>query len=142
MATPTLWELAEAVETRAKTIGLRSKAERPGSIDPPFLMVGVPPIPDYRATFGRGEVIIPNWPLTVLTSAEVDRVGQKKLAEYLSWTGPKSLIRALENEPTLGGVVIDLSCQSSRPLGVEEVGLIGYFGGELLITVEVSGEED
>jgi hypothetical protein len=139
MATATLWELAEAVETRAKTIGLRSMPERPGQINPPFLMVGIPPIPDYRATMRRGKVVIPNWPLYILTSAQVNRIGQKALAEYASWTGEKSLVLALENEPTLDGVVTDLVCQSSRPLGVEEVGLLGYFGGELLITVEVSG---
>lgn len=142
MATPTLWALMEAVSDQVKeATDLRSEPEIVGRIEPPFLMVGLPPIPDYRATFGRGKVLIENWPLFVLTSAKVDRAGQKRLAEYASWTGAKSVPLALEADRTLGGIAVDLQVNSFRPLGLEEVGIIQYFGGELLITVEVSGLE-
>lgn len=141
MASPTLWQIAEAVSDRVKAdTGLRSEPEIVGRIDPPFLLVGVPPIPDYRATFTRGKVFITDWPLYVLTSAKVDRIGQKALSEYVDWKGAKSVIASLENDKTLGGIVTDLAVTSSRPLGLDEVGIIGYFGGELRLTVEVPGQ--
>ncbi|HZM83773.1 MAG TPA: hypothetical protein VFC19_49270 [Candidatus Limnocylindrales bacterium] len=139
MATRTLWELMQAVETRAETVGLRSDSEASGSIMPPWLLVTVPPVPSYRAAFQRGTVQITGWPLYVFTSAQVDRVGRKALAEYLSWTGPKSLVLALENEPTLGGVVDDLLVESSRPLGQDEVAGINHFGGVIMLTVQLPG---
>ncbi len=139
---PTLWEIAEAVATQAKdATGLRSQPEIVGRIDPPFLMVGVPPIPNYRATMGRGRVLIEDWPLYVLTSARMDRIGQERLADYASWSGDRSIVTALEAEPTLGGVVLDLAVMSFRPLGTDEVGLIGYFGGEFRLSVEIDGQD-
>lgn len=143
MATPSLFQVMEAIAERAKTVAkLRSEPEIVSSIRTPFLMVGLPPIPSYRATFGRGIVLLEDWPLYILTSAKVNAIGQERLAEYASWTGPKSIVRALEDEPTLGGVCLDLQVNSFRPLGLEEVGIISYFGGEMRITVELSGEED
>lgn len=140
MATPTLWQLMEAVSTQVKTAaGLRSEAEITGSVQPPFLMVGVPPLGSYRATFNRGVVEIQDWPLYVLTSAKVDRVGQRALAEYASWTGPKSVPLALEADKTLGGIADDLAVTSFRPLGIEEVGIVGYFGGEFRLSVLLPG---
>lgn len=142
MATPSLWEIAQAVATQVKVgTGLRSQPEIVGRIEPPFFMVGVPPIPAYRATFQRGRVIIDDWPVYVLTSARMDRVGQERLAEFASWTGEKSVILALETDPTLDGVVLDLAVMSFRPLGTDEVGMIGYFGGEFRLQVEINGQD-
>lgn len=130
----------DAVYTRLDTVSLlRGYGFSPGSINPPAAVVTVPPVDSYRAAMGRGTVEIRDWPIYILTSSQVDRVGQKALAEYLSWTGAKSVIAALENEPTLDGVVSDLVVQSSRPLGLEEVGLIGYFGGEIRLAVNLPG---
>lgn len=142
MATRTLWELMQAVETRAETVGLRSDSEASASIMPPWLLVTVPPVPEYRAAFKRGTVRITGWPLYVFTSAQVDRIGRRKLAEYLSWTNSadtNSLIVALESEPTLGGVVDDLLVESSRTLGQDEVAGINHFGGVLMLTVQLPG---
>lgn len=141
MATPTLWQLMEAIAEAAKTTGIRSAPESTGAINAPALMVGVPTVPEYRAAFGRGTVMITGWQLFILTSAKLDRAGQKALADYASWTGPKSIPLALEADKTLGGVAIDLAVQSFRPLGLEEVGIIQYFGGVLEVDVEVSGLE-
>lgn len=140
MATASLPQLMAALEARLDTIpGLRPTSEMTGSINPPAAMVGVPPIPEYRATFGRGVVIITGWPLYVLTSAKVDRIGQLQLAEFASWTGAKSIPLAIEADKTLGGLATDLVVQSFRPLGLEEVGVIGYFGGLFTVDVELSG---
>lgn len=140
MATKTLWELMEAVATRLETVPLlRANGFSPSAINPPTAIVPVPPVPSYRAAMNRGTVLIEDWPITILTSSQVDRVGQQLLAEYLSWTGASSVITALEGEPTLGGVVSDLIVQSARPLGMEEVGIIGYFGGEIRLKLTLPG---
>ncbi len=140
MATPTLLQLMDGLETKLDAItGLRASAISPGQINPPVAIVGVPPIPEYRATYGRGYVLITNWPIVVLTSIAVDRVGQRLLAEYAAWSGTKSVPLALEADKTLGGLIDDIAVQSFRPLGVEEVGVLGYFGGEFRIDMTMSG---
>lgn len=142
MATPTLKQIIAAVEAKLDGIGLRASPNSPGAVNPPAAIVGVPPIASYRAAFGRGTVILSGWPIYVLTSAKVDRIGQDALAEYASWTGAKSVPLALETDSTLGGVVDDLIVESFRPLGLEEVGIMQFFGGEFRLTVSVSGLTD
>ena len=144
MATKTLVELMDAVATRLATVSLtRAYSLSPGSVTLPSggaaAVVTVPPVDSYRAAFARGTVQIRDWPIYILTGAQMNELGQKQLAEYLSWTGSKSVALALENEPTLGGVVDDLLVQSSRPLGLEEVGAVGYFGGLIMLTVQLPG---
>lgn len=140
MTAPGLWQVMRALASRVTdATGLISSAEMVGSIDPPFLMVGVPPIDAYRATFSRGKVIIDNWPLYLFTSARLDYDGQRADAEYADWTGPKSIALALEADKTLGGLVTDLAVMSSRPLGLEEVGAIPYYGRVFNLTVELPG---
>lgn len=143
MATPTLWQLMEAAELKitAQT-GLRASAYSPGQINPPALIIGVPPVPSYRAAFGRGTVLLTGWTITVLTSSKVDRIGQQALAEYLSWTGDKSIPNAIEDGTNLGGLVDDIIVDSSRPLGLDEVGVLQYFGGLLSLSATMSGLED
>lgn len=139
MATPTIPQLMDALAAALGAIGLRASATSPGVVNPPAAIVGVPPIPDYRATFGRGRVLITGWPITVLTSSQVDRVGQRSLADYASWTGALSVPLALEADKTLGGLIDDLAVQSFRPLGLDEVGVIGYFGGLFSVDMTMSG---
>lgn len=144
MATKTLGELMDAVATRLATLSLtRAYNLSPGSVTLPSgggaFVVTVPPVDSYRAAFARGTVAINNWPIYILTGAQMNELGQRQLSEYLSWTGSKSAVLALENEPTLGGVVSDLQVQSSRPLGIEEAGAVGYFGGLILLTVLLPG---
>lgn len=135
-----LRELMEAIAETCRDIpNLNASAEMTGSITPPYLMIGVPPIDSYRATFGRGKLMIEDWPLYLFTSAKTDWVGQLEHADYVDWKGAKSIPLALEANPTLGGLAVDLQVNGSRPLGVEEVGLIGYYGGLITITVEVVG---
>ena len=142
MATPTLPQLMDALEAVLDGIGLRASGASPGLINPPAAIVGVPPVPEYRATFARGRVYLTDWPITVLTSSKVDRVGQRALAEYASWVGPKSVPLALEADKTLGGLIHDLAVQSFRPLGLDEVGVLQYFGGVFSLDLIMSGSVD
>jgi hypothetical protein len=127
---PTIEQIMDGIETRLATIsGLRVSDVSPGQINPPCAIVGVPAITSYHATFGSGRMTLDDITVTVLVSAAVDRVGQKKLAGYANPTGSTSIKAAVEGDKTLGGVVDDCIVVSFRPLGLDEVGVIGYFGG-------------
>lgn len=101
-------------------------------------VVMTPAIPSYRSTMGRGK-----YELTVdvllLTAAGISRPGQRKLAAFASQTGDSSLRAAVEADSTLGGTCDTSYLASFRPLGVEEVGVIGYFGGIFSIYLATSG---
>lgn len=139
MAT-TLLAVMDGIEVRLQTItDLRTSEWTPASISPPHAFVGVPAIDEYRTTFGRGR-----WSLdptvTVLVGAQLDRPGQRALAEFASPTGARSIPAAIEADRTLGGVVDECYVVSFRPLGIEEVGEIGYFGGEFSLHVVGRGK--
>lgn len=139
MAAPTIEQIMLGIETRLKTItGLRVAEYVADQINPPAAVVGVPEIDSYHATMGRGRFTLEPT-VTVFTSAALDRVGQLKLASYANPTGANSVVAAIEGDKTLGGVVEDCIVVSFRPLGMEEVGVIGYYGGEFTLRTIASG---
>jgi len=101
-------------------------------------VVMAPAIESYRATMRRG-VYEMQVGILVLTSTAVDRVGQRKMLDYASQTGPKSIRAAVEADETLGGTCQTSYLESFRPLGIEEVGVINYFGGLFTIHLAASG---
>lgn len=128
----TLLQIMQGIETRLNTVTkLRATDTAPDFTDPVttggFAIVGVPPF-DYRTTFGRAKYQI-DFTITVLTSAAVSRVGQALLAGFADPTGAGSVVVAIEADPTLGGIVDTCWLTTFRPLGLEEVGVIGYYGG-------------
>lgn len=137
---PTIADIMRGLEVRLATIdGLRVASDgQPDQINPPAAIVQVPPIDNYHATFQRGRLVLSPTVL-VLVSAAVSRVGQMALAEYADPTGPRSVVTALEGDKTLGGVAEDLVVRSFRPLGLEDVGEIGYFGGLFTLMVIAVG---
>lgn len=137
-------EIMTAVEVRLKTIaGLRVEDETAGqqsvSGNASVATVGVPPIPSYRTTMGRGsyELLLDVY---VNVAPTPTRLGQRRLAAFASQTGDKSIRTAVEADRTLGGVVQDCIVRSFEPLGLEQVGLLGYFGGVFSLYVIASGE--
>jgi hypothetical protein len=130
----------DGLEVRLKTIaGLRVSDVKPGQINPPQAVIGVPDIPEFYAAMKRGTTLI-NPTITVLTSATVDRIGQRALAGYADPSGDLSIVAAIMADPTLGGACDDCIVSSFRPLGIDEVGVIGYFGGVFTLTVTGSGK--
>jgi len=101
-------------------------------------LVMTPAIDSYRQTMGRGKYEL-DLEVLMLTSADVDRVGQRKLAAFASQTGVASVRAAVEADKTLGGTCDESWVASFRPLGIEEVGVIGYFGGLFTIHLATSG---
>ena len=129
MAAPTIAQVMTGFEARLETIsGLRVASYVADQINPPQATIGVPAIESYHATMQRGRFRLTG-EIYVFVSAALDRVGQLALAEYANPTGTKSVVTAVYGDKTLGGVVEDTIIRSFRPLGMEEVGLIGYFGG-------------
>lgn len=139
MPAPSVLDVMRGVQTRLATIsGLRVSAIAPDQITPPLAIVGVPPIENYHATMRRGRATYEPT-VYILVSAALDRTGQEALAGYANPTGPTSIIAAIEGDRTLGGVAEDCIVRSFRPLGVEEVGQIGYYGGAFELMVITAG---
>lgn len=145
MPAPSILDVMQGIEERLAAIeGLRTSEFIADQINPPMAVVGVPPIENYRLAFRRG-----SWELRpqvyILVSAVLDRVGQAALAEFASPTGERSIPLAIEGDrtvtaqQTLDGLVSDVVVDSFRPLGMEEVGLIGYYGGVFELRVIASG---
>ncbi len=130
-----LQDIMQGVEVRLATIpGLRVGGTIPGQVNPPQAVVGVPPVDDYVTGLGGPRpTLAPT--ITVLTSSAIDRVGQLALAAYADSEGASSIPAAIAADPTLGGVVGGCQVRSFRPLGIDEVGVIGYFGGEFTLRV-------
>lgn len=127
------------IESRLATItGLRVSEFVPDQVNPPQAIVGVPPIPEYRAAFARGIYRLEPT-VTVLVSAALDRTGQLKLASYANATGASSIPAAIEADKTLGLAGVECLVKSFQPLGLEAVGALGYYGGVFTLTVQATG---
>lgn len=126
---PTIEQVMLGIESRLATIaGLRVTEYVPDQVNPPQAFVGVPAVTEYRSTYGRGYFTMEPT-VTVLVSKNLDKQGQLKLASYANVTGASSIVAAIEADRTLGGMVDECWVLSFRPLGLEEVGAIGYYGG-------------
>jgi len=110
-----------------------------GSLNPPYAFVGVPTIESYRRAFAgaRMDIVVS---LTILTSTAMDEVGTRRLIEFSAPAGDRSIFERIEKNNTLGGVVERAEVVDFRPLGPEEVGAIGYFGGEFSIRIMARGD--
>lgn len=139
MAAGTLTAIMAGIETRLKTIpGLRTAPYVPDQVNPPIAVVGVPPIPNYHATFAHGKFVL-DVPVTVLVSKAVDRIDQPAMAAYADIASTNSIHAAIEGDQTLGGAVDNAVVSDFRPLGNDEVGAIGYYGGVFTVKVICSG---
>lgn len=132
--------LMGALKDRLLTIdGLRAESYQPDRPNPPIAFPTVPPIPSYREAMRRGLIVLPVQ-IVVLVGAQVDRIGQPLLASYANPTGAKSIRAALEDgDKTYGGLIDDLVVDSFDPRGLEEVGLINYYGGVFSLRVMAPG---
>lgn len=140
---PTIAAVMAGIETRLNTItGLRATDVTPDQVNvsgnASVAIVGVPDIPDYRIAMQAGSMRL-SFQVTVLVSAAMDRVGQLRLAGFANPTGGTSVITAIEADKTLGGVVDQCWVTDFRPLGMEEVGVIGYYGGVFTVHVVADG---
>lgn len=135
MATATIAQVMQAIETVLDAIdGLKASDTSPGQVNPPQAVVGVPAISDYQTSYGSSRPRLEPT-VTIYTSTAVDRAGQIALAGYADPDSTTSVIKAINADPTLGGVVNHCQVTSFRPLGLDEVGALGYTAGEFILRV-------
>ena len=138
----TIPQIMTGLKTRLATIsGLRAYDYAPDNpaLDKAVAFPLVPAIPSYREAMRRGTFVIP-FRIAVLTGAQLDRAGQQRLAGYANPTGDQSIRAALEDgDRTLGGLVNDLIVDGFDPDGLQEVGLVGYYGGIFNVRVIALG---
>jgi hypothetical protein len=130
-----------AIQVRLNTItGLNTSPFMPksGGVTPPMAVVGVPPIPNYHETMQHGFFEL-EFPITLLVSGALDQKSQADLASFASPGGANSFLLAFEGDKQLGATVEDSMLVDFRPLGTEEVNLIGYQGGLFTLKVAVKG---
>ncbi len=124
-----LEQIALGIETRLNSIeGLRATEFVPGKITPPAAIVALADVPNYRVAMAGVKFNV-NFSVTIFTSAAYDRVGQMNLLAYADRVGDRSVFAAFEVDRQLGGAVDDCEITGFRPLGLEEVGILQYFGG-------------
>lgn len=141
MTATTIAQVMTGIATRLATIdGLRTTADgtAPDQINPPQAIVGVPPIPQYHQSMAMGRFRL-EVPVYLLVSAALDRTGQLQLAGFADPAGATSVRAVIEADRTLGRVVDDCVVQDFRPLGAEEVGAIGYYGGVFTLLIYAQG---
>jgi hypothetical protein len=117
---------------------LTVRTNETGQIITPYAWVGVPTIENYRESFAGARMTL-EFPLTILTSAAYDEIGTRQLVEYVAVRGPSSIYEVFESNPTLSGTVERARVSDFRPIGADEYGAIGYFGGVFTIHVMARG---
>ena len=120
------------IDTRLKTIaGLRTGDVSLAQVVPPCAFATVPTVANYRATMQRGRYQLSVLVYVLVSQGMPSAQAQRLLARYSDPTtgNASSIPLAIEGDRTLGGAVEDCTVEAFRPLGVEEVGAIGYFGG-------------
>lgn len=74
--------------------------------------------------------------IVVLVADPVDDLGQEELDAYMAETGARSIIAALDTDPTLGGACDDIApspWSEVRPYEME--GGLVYYGAQLAVSV-------
>lgn len=132
-------DVLRALKTTLTTVpGLSVSLAQTGQINPPMAILGVPTVLDYRKAFGGLRLDIEPT-ITILTSSAFDEIGTLMLADFFSPSGPRSVVACIDRDATLGGTVERARVTDARPLGLEEFGAIGYYGGMLTVSVMARG---
>ncbi len=131
----------EALKSTLSTVdGLSVSLYQSGTIKPPQAIVGVPTVLNFKAAKAGARLDL-EVSIVLLTSSAYDEIGALRLAEYGSAAGAKSIYRAIDGDPTLSGAVERAEIRDFRPLGADEYGAIGYYGGEFTCAVMVRGDQ-
>lgn len=97
----TITSAAEGLRERLATIiGLRVYDHLPDTISVPMAAVAIDEVTFHRA-FAGGDPVY-RFLITVLVARTEERTAQRKLENYLSWSGQYSVREAIELDMTLG----------------------------------------
>lgn len=147
MTVPTLTQVAEAIETRLKTIPGLYAFRVPPAVPPLPAAVVIPPPINYTVTFKRGVLELP-FKIRVLVSTAGGHDGQEGLWPYLDWAGPNSIMGAFDTEPKHLGVVgadgtarLSAALLSSTEPELVQLETYQAFGADLDLLVAVTNKE-
>lgn len=136
MTTPRLVDIVDGLEIQLRSIdGLRVFDHVPGAAEYPAALI-LPPDIDYRASMLKGYIKL-ELEVVVLVSAVVNRM-QKELFGYFDWSGPQSVVAAVDNDKTLGLTGINAVAMSCRQLGLEEIAGYQAWGGAVRFLINVT----
>lgn len=126
------------LKTRIETIsGLTGHARPGGTINVPAVVV-VPAQIVYDQTMGRGEDLL-SFTLVLLVAEGDSDLAQQQLDEYLAGSGTRSLLAAINADPTLGGVADWTKLRGVDSYGDIEYSGKQYVGARLPVEVSVDG---
>jgi hypothetical protein len=97
----------------------------------PALMTYPPDEITYGETFDDGATML--FVVRIYVPQKQDGTDQAQLNHYISRTGPKSVVQAISEHPTLGGAVADARVVSAANYGNWPIGPTTYLGVELRI---------
>jgi hypothetical protein len=130
----TVKSLREGLVANLKTIpGLRVVPILPEQVNPPLAMVNLDRI-NYQKSFHRGltEYL---FKITVVVGRASERSAQNSLDQYVASDGVYSVLNALENDRTLGGVAADSTMVSLDAYGSVVIGDVNYLSAEFSVQV-------
>lgn len=131
--TATLFEFREALAGRLEDELADFNVYRlpPETVDAPAAMVGGFQID--TGTFGDGTVRVAADVEVMVSRRHVDQV--ELLDELLSPTGERSIWRAFNDDPTLGGVVAFCNVQSAGDYREMTIAEVSYYAATVSLTV-------
>ena len=130
----TVSEVSVALRDALKSVpGLRVVEYIPDSLNPPMATVGVDTVV-FHGAFGAGN---PRYVFTVslVVARASDRTAQKRLDDYLSYSGAQSIRAAIEKDPTLGKCV--QTCQVVSGGNITNINVNDVIYLSMEFTVEV-----
>jgi hypothetical protein len=131
---PTVSEIRTALKTRlASNPKFQVYATVPGQINPPAGVIRRRSGP-RPSTLGATNHDY-TFTVTVLTSLADDKSAQLKLDEFLSGDGAASVMEAIDEDPTLNGVVDYAQVSDIEEDRVVEVAGVNYIGADVVIEV-------
>lgn len=90
-------DVAGELGAALKTIdGLRVPEWGVRKVTPPFVLIPLPDLITFDATYGRGSDRIEDWQLLVLKDRPTTPESRRAIAEYAAGSGPKSVKAAVE----------------------------------------------
>ena len=130
----TITSAAEGLRERLATIiGLRVYDHIADSFQPPAAMVSIDSV-DYHQAFRGGDSVY-TFTVSVMVARADDRTAQRKLDEFLSYSGDRSVREAIETDTTLGGRIQACVVESGGNIAAIQINEATYLGVEFTVTV-------
>jgi len=127
-------DIRSALATNLATInGLRTSGDVPDNPNPPQAVVFLETV-EYDDAF-QGGLTTMQFKVMVIVSRADDRTAQRKLNEYISPDGARSIKSAVESDRSLGGLVSTLRLTAMTSLGSTIVSEQEYMAVEFSVVV-------